>query len=127
MSLPANTRPVVFVLTRDRAASLPFYRDTLGLKPVAEDAASADFDAFGLDLRLVTVGDHESSPHPALGFKVDDIVAASRALAGKGIKFAAYPGMTEGDFQIWASEDGKTKLNWFSDPDGNVIGLSEEH
>ena len=26
-----------------------------------------------------------------------------------------------------ASDDGKTKLNWFSDPDGNVIGLSEEH
>ena len=127
MSLPANARAVAFVLTRDRAVSLPFYRDVLGLVLVAEDAASADFDARGLDLRLVTVGDHAASPHPSLGFKVEDIVAASRALAGKGVTFADYPGMTEGEFSIWASDDGKTKLNWFADPDGNVIGLSEEH
>ena len=127
MSLPANSRPVAFILTRDRAAAVPFYRDVLGLTLRGKNDFSADFDARGLDLRLTTVGDHVASPHPVLGFQVDDIVAASRALVAKGVTFADYPGMTEGEFSIWASPDGKTKLNWFADPDGNMLGLSEEH
>ena len=126
MSLPANARPVAFILTRDRAAALPFYRDVLGLALRGQNEYSADFDAKGLDLRLSTVGDHVASPHPVLGFQVDDIDAASRALAAKGVTFADYPGMTAGEFSIWASPDGKTRLNWFADPDGNMLGLSQE-
>jgi catechol 2,3-dioxygenase-like lactoylglutathione lyase family enzyme len=126
MSLPVEAIPVAFILTRDRTVALPFYRDVLGLRLVQEDDASADLDARGLDLRLVTVPDHLPSPHPMLNWRVADITAAARDLAAKGVSFTAYPGMTEGDFQIWASDDGKTKLNWFADPDGNVLGLAQE-
>ena len=126
MTLPAEAVPVAFILTRDRAVTLPFYRDVLGLKLVQEDDASADLDARGLDLRLVTVGDHVPSPHPVLSWRVADIVAASQGLAAGGVTFTSYPGMTEGEFAIWASDDGKTRLNWFADPDGNVLGLAQE-
>ena len=126
MSLPAEAIPVAFILTRDRAVSLPFYRDVLGLQLVEDGEASADFDARGLDLRLVTIPDHAPSPHPVLTWRVADIQAASAALAAKGVGFAAYPGLTEGEFQIWTSEDNRTRLNWFIDPDGNVLGLAQE-
>jgi catechol 2,3-dioxygenase-like lactoylglutathione lyase family enzyme len=126
MPLPVEAIPVAFILTRDRAASLPFYRDVLGLALVQEGDASADFDARGLDLRLVTIPDHAPSPHPVLTWRVADIETASRALADEGVRFSQYSGMTEGDFGIWTSDDGKTRLNWFPDPDGNVLGLAQE-
>jgi catechol 2,3-dioxygenase-like lactoylglutathione lyase family enzyme len=126
MTLPAEAVPTAFILTRDRAVALPFYRDVLGLRMVQENDASADLDARGLDLRLVGNSSHVPSPHPVLCWRVADIEAASRDLAGKGVTFAEYPGMTEGPYQIWTSDDGKTRLNWFSDPDGNVLGLAQE-
>jgi catechol 2,3-dioxygenase-like lactoylglutathione lyase family enzyme len=125
MSLPAAARPVAFLLTRDRALTLPFYRDVLGLTLVSEDAYAVAFDARGLDVRLTTVGDHVASPHPVICWEVPDILAASRDLSAKGVRFTAYPGLTEGDYAIWADPDGRVKLNWFPDPEGNMLGLIE--
>ena len=80
----------------------------------------------GLDLRLTTVADHVPSAHPVLCWRVADIIATSRELAARGVTYKSYPGMTEGDYQIWTSDDGKTRLNWFADPDGNVLGLAQD-
>jgi hypothetical protein len=33
--------------------------------------------------------------------------------------------MGQDELGIWSSPDGRTKLAWFADPDGNVLSLSQ--
>lgn len=123
---PLTSAPAIaFVLTRDRAALVPFYRDILGLALLTEDEFAAVFDLNGATLRLTSVEDHQPSPHPVIGWAVPDIVASSRALAAKGISFAIYPGFGQDELGIWTSPDGRTRVNWFSDPEGNVLSLTQ--
>lgn len=121
----SSARPIAFVLTRDREALKPFYRDVLGLKIVAEDAFATVFDLDGHSLRLTTVEDHQPSPHTVLGWAVADIRATSRALAERGVSFRIYPGFGQDELGIWTSPDGATLVNWFADPEGNVLSLTQ--
>lgn len=125
MPLPTNAKPVAYVLARDRSVTLPFYRDILGLPVRSENPHVLMLDARGVTLGLTTITDHVPSPHPVISWEVADIQAASRALAAQGVRFNDYPGMTEGPYAIWTAPDGSAKLNWFSDPEGNVLGLTE--
>jgi catechol 2,3-dioxygenase-like lactoylglutathione lyase family enzyme len=49
MTALAGCKPVAFIFTADRSRSLPFYRDTLGLTVVAEDAYGVVFDLSGTE------------------------------------------------------------------------------
>lgn len=121
----AKARPVVIVCTRDRKISLPFYRDTLGLKLLSEDAFAAVLDVGGAPLRLSTVEGWTPHAHTVLGFNVDDIAETARALARKGVGMIRYPGFVQDDLGVWASPDGGAKIAWFNDPDGNNLSLAE--
>ena len=123
--LPATARPIAFILTRDRAALLPFYRDVLGLAVTGEDDYGTVLDARGLEMRLTSVADHVASPHPVLSWNLPDLRAAVTALAAKGVQFLIYEGFGQDEAGIWTSADGTVKVAWFADPEGNVLGLSE--
>lgn len=125
MTTLAAAKSVTFILTRDRAALTPFYSDVLGLTVLAEEAYSTVFDLNGATLHLTTVADHTPSPHPVMGWNVADIAATARDLAAKGITFTVYPGYGQGEFGIWTSPDGASKINWFNDPEGNVLSLMQ--
>jgi catechol 2,3-dioxygenase-like lactoylglutathione lyase family enzyme len=119
--------PVTFLYVSDRARTLAFYGETLGLA-----VRSADSDEYGevLDLggallRVTVMADHKPHPHPVLGWNVPDIGAAAEALSARGISLAIYEGMGQDARGIWSAPDGKTKLAWFADPDGNMLMLSE--
>jgi hypothetical protein len=60
-----------------------------------------------------------------LGWNVDDIEAAVDALAGRGISFAIYEGMGQDARGIWSAPDGRTKVAFFADPDGNGLSLAQ--
>lgn len=120
-----DAKAIAFVLTRDRAALKPFYSDTLGLTLLSEDEFAATFDLNGATLRLSTVGDHMAAPHPVIGWAVPDIVATTTALAAKGVSFTIYPGLGQDALGIWTSPDGAVKVNWFADPEGNVLSLTQ--
>ena len=47
MPLPAAATPVSFILTADRAKTMPFYDDILGLKLIAEEDFGVVFDLGG--------------------------------------------------------------------------------
>ncbi|QYZ70978.1 VOC family protein [Neotabrizicola shimadae] len=123
--LPATARPIAFILTRDRAALLPFYRDVLGLAVTGADDYGTVLDARGLELRLTTVADHVASPHPVLSWSVPDLRATVAALVARGLTFLIYEGFGQDADGIWTSPDGTVKVAWFADPEGNVLGLSE--
>jgi catechol 2,3-dioxygenase-like lactoylglutathione lyase family enzyme len=121
----AAARPVVIIATRDRAASLPFYRDTLGLPLLAEDPFAAVLGLDGAVMRLSTIADWTPHAHTVFGFEVADIAAAMRALSAKGVTFIVYPGFGQSADGVWTSPDGKAKVAWFNDPDGNNLSLTE--
>lgn len=120
-----KARPVVIICTRDRKLSLPFYRDTLGLKFVSEDPFAAVFEVGGAPLRLSTVEGWTPHAHTVFGFSVDDISGTVRALAHKGVNMIRYPGFEQDDLGVWVSPDGAAKIAWFNDPDGNNLSLAE--
>jgi catechol 2,3-dioxygenase-like lactoylglutathione lyase family enzyme len=125
MSLATGASPVTFVLTRDRALTLPFYRDVLGLPLVSEDPFAAVFDLGGVRLRLTTVERHVPSGHTVLGWSVPDIRAAMAALKAKGVTFAVYEGFGQDADGLWtAPGNGTAQVCWFHDPEGNNLSLT---
>ncbi len=120
-----NAKPVVIVCTRDRAVSLPFYRDVLGLKLTAEDPFAAVLDIGGAPLRLSDVANWKAHEHTILGFAVEDLTQTAKDLAKRGVSFNKYPGFGQDDLGIWTSPDNAVRVAWFNDPDGNVLSITE--
>ena len=120
-----DAKPVVIICTRDRKAALPFYRDTLGLPLIFEDPFAAVFALDGATLRLSDVADWKPGPHTVFGFAVADIRRTIAELAGAGVRFIVYPGFGQDEEGVWTAPDGKTKVAWFNDPDGNNLSLTE--
>jgi hypothetical protein len=50
---------------------------------------------------------------------------AVKALRDRGIVFTIHEGMGQDALGIWTSLDGRSKVAFFSDPDGNVLTLSQ--
>jgi len=121
-----NGKPVVFVYTIDRERAVAFYRDALGFTAQDPDEFGEYLDMGAARVRLTVIGDHKPSPHPVLGWSVEDIVAVATALRTRGVTFARYDGWDQDELGIWTSPDGATKLAFFADPDGNVLTLSQE-
>jgi hypothetical protein len=117
--------PVAFIVTLDRAAAEAFYGEVLELPRLPDEPFAAVFDLAGVPLRLTQVEDHQPSPHPVLGWSVPDIESTVKALAAKGLRCAIYEGMGQDELGIWTSPDGSSKVAFFSDPDGNVLALSQ--
>lgn len=118
-------RLVSFVATRDPEAAKKFYRDTLGLRLVAEQLPFAlVFDANGVTLRVTIVQSFQPAGYTVLGWEVPDIQAAVQALSSAGVRFERYSGMPQDEMGIWSAPGG-TKVAWFKDPDGNTLSVSQ--
>lgn len=125
MNLQQAGTPVAYVNVSDRTRALDFYRDTLGLALRSSDDFGDFIDLGGGLLRMTVMPDHAAQPHPVLGWNVDDIGAAVEALRDKGIAFTIFEGFGQDALGIWTAPDGKAKLAFFADPDGNVLTLSQ--
>ncbi len=114
-----------FATIVDVARAKEFYRDTLGLRLVAEEPPFAlVFEANGIMLRLGMGKEVPPAHGTVLGWQVPDIVAAVKDLAEAGVRFERYPPMKQDDLGIWTSPTG-ARVAWFKDPDGNTLSLSE--
>lgn len=125
MTHPLSGTPVAFVYTTDRERALGFYRDTLGLALHSSDGYGDYLQLGECLLRLTVIAGHQPTPHPVLGWAVEDARATVEALRGKGVVFAIYDGMDQDALGIWTSPDGKAKLAFFNDPDGNALMLNQ--
>jgi catechol 2,3-dioxygenase-like lactoylglutathione lyase family enzyme len=125
MTLPSSARAISFIVTRDRASAKAFYGDTLGFPLSHEDDFAAVFDLNGTMLRVSTVPDHVAQGHTVLGWEVPDILAAVTALRDKGVAFTVYQGFGQDELGIWTAPASTAKVAWFTDPDGNVLSLTQ--
>ena len=105
-----------------------FYEDVLGLEPVQEE--DGELVAYRSGASTLNVYRSEfagTNKATAVTWDVDDIDAAVRELKAKGVTFEHYdmPGLKQqGDLHV--AEDGKMRIAWFKDPDGNILNLVAE-
>jgi len=124
MALPDGSPTCSFVYTTDRTRSQPFYADVLGLPQLDENPFAVTFDlGSGTTLQLVSLEQHEPSPHPVMGWTVPDIREVATALAAKGVAMQQYEGMGQDEQGICAHSG--TQMAWFLDPEGNCLMLTQ--
>lgn len=114
-----------FLYTTDVERCLRWYGEVIGLPAHGRDDYGAFLRSGPALVRVTLIPDHQPSHHPVLGWDVSDIRVAAEELRAKGISFTIYDGMGQDDLGIWSAPDGSTRLAWFTDPDGNVLSLSE--
>lgn len=120
-----SCEPVSFLYAADRDRAIGYYCGTLGLTLRSSDPFG-DFIAMDHGvIRLTVMPDFKGGAHPALGWNVPDIAAAVRALRERGVSFTIYDGMGQDADGIWTAPGGMAKVAWFTDPDGNVLSLSQ--
>jgi catechol 2,3-dioxygenase-like lactoylglutathione lyase family enzyme len=119
----ADASFIGFVPVRDLAVARTFYEGTLGLRVVDDTPFALVLDAGGTMLRLTPVPGLAARPFTVAGWNVPDIGAVVRALAGRGVQFARYDGLTQDDLGVWTTPGGD-RVAWFKDPDGNTLSLT---
>ena len=71
--------------------------------------------------------DHVPATYTALNFPVDDIDVVVDELAGKGVAFEHYEGMTdEKGIARGIASNRSPDIAWFKDPAGNILSVLHE-
>jgi catechol 2,3-dioxygenase-like lactoylglutathione lyase family enzyme len=115
---------VAFTATTDGARARSFYERVLGLKCVSDDDVAVVFDANGTTGRVMKLEQHSPFPFTVLGWDVEDLVGAVKALAATGVTFERYPGMAQDELGLWTPPGAPIRIAWFKDHDGNLLSLS---
>ena len=120
----ATSDVIAFAPTTDLARARSFYEAALGLSVVDENAYAVVFDAHGTMLRVTAVAEVAHPGYTVLGWRVTDMGEAVSALESRGVTFARYAGMEKDAHGVWTTPGGD-RIAWFTDPDGNVLSLTE--
>ena len=116
---------VAFVAATDLRRARAFYEQMLGLPVLEQNDIACVLDAHGTMLRVTAVREVARGGYTVLGWRVTDIVATARDLAARGVTFLRYAGMNQDEHGIWTAPSG-AQVAWFTDPDGNVLSLTQE-
>ena len=117
---------IAFLAATDLARSRVFYGSVLELPLVEENAYACVFDAHGTMLRLTAVAEVAHGDYTVLGWRVADIAAAITRLESRGVAFSRFDGMEQDPHGVWTTPGGD-RIAWFTDPDGNVLSLTQFH
>ena len=102
-----------------------WYADKLGLKPIDESPAGAEYQcADGTRFSVYPSEFAGSNRATAMGWLVSDINAEMEELKSAGVTFEEYdiPGVkTEGGVALLGDEKGA----WFKDSEGNILSIFE--
>ncbi|HEX7508740.1 MAG TPA: VOC family protein [Polyangia bacterium] len=116
---------VAFVSTTDADRARTFYESVLGMRLVSDDDFAVVFDADGTTLRITKVESLAAAPFTVLGWEVADIAKAAARLRDRGVAFERYAGMAQDEHGIWLAPGG-ARVEWFKDPDGNLLSITEQ-
>jgi methylmalonyl-CoA/ethylmalonyl-CoA epimerase len=112
----------IAVNVRDVERAKAFYRDKLGIRHLFDGGPKlAFFDCGGVRLMLGPASEPEfDHPSSILYLRVDDIRAAHRELAARGVAFRDEPHLVAKlpDREIW--------MAFFDDGEGNVLAITSE-
>jgi len=108
----------IYVTAHDLDRAVAFYRDRLGLRFLFQVPTMAFFQCGEVTVMLGTPEsaefDHKAS---ILYYAVDDIEAAHRTLAGRGVAVHREPALTHraADHELW--------IGFYEDSEGNTLAL----
>ena len=119
---------VGFLTTTKPDEARKFFGETLGFRFVADDDFALVFDANGTTIRVAKARAFTPAQGTVLGWEVDDIRAAVRELAARGVHFEQFnlPFLKQDELGVWTAPGGD-EVAWFKDPDGNVLSISAHH
>ena len=117
---------VGFLLTKDYDKARAFYEGKLGFEFVSLDQFALVMHAGKSMIRIVKVSTFTPLQSTVLGWQVGDIEVMVDWLTNRGVTFEKYPFVQDKERGIWTAPGG-SKVAWFKDPDGNVLGVSEHH
>jgi lactoylglutathione lyase len=105
------------VWSEDLNNLLPFYRDTLGLKPAMESerfVVFGDINAptLGLGSHSEVKGKNNDPARHMVGLVTDDVEAEYQTLKAKGVEFIEPP-----------TDYDQVKIATLKDPEGNLVQL----
>jgi catechol 2,3-dioxygenase-like lactoylglutathione lyase family enzyme len=120
----ATSDVIAFSPTADLARARTFYEGVLGLPVVDENPYACVFDAHGTMLRVTAVAQVARPGYTVMGWSVLDIAETVTELKARGVAFARYDGMEQDAHGVWTTPNGD-RIAWFTDPDGNVLSLTE--
>jgi catechol 2,3-dioxygenase-like lactoylglutathione lyase family enzyme len=115
---------VAFIAATDLDRARLFYEQRLGLPVTEQTDFACVFDANGTMLRVTAVPGVTHAAYTVLGWRVADIAATIHELTSQGVVFIRYDGLEQDEIGVWTTPGGDT-VAWFSDPDGNVLSLTQ--
>ncbi|MEO8744052.1 MAG: VOC family protein [Candidatus Dormiibacterota bacterium] len=112
----------------DLDAAKKFYGETLGLEIDGGSAQGLMLKAAGPNgIFIYSKEDHVPATYTILNFRVTDIDKAVDELAGKGVKFESYEGVTDKKGIARGKSIGQgPDIAWFKDPAGNFLSVLNE-
>lgn len=121
---------MAMVCVADRARACRFYTDVLGpvldLRLMETDDFGEQFAGESGIVRLTAIPGWQAGAHPVLGWKVDDVAAIAAALVARGVAMLVYDGMGQDAAGLWTAPDGRTRLAWFNDSEGNLLSIAQQ-
>ena len=115
---------IAFAATTDLARARTFYESALGLRVVEENPFACVFDANGTMLRVTAVAEVARPGYTVLGWRVEGIEEAVARLESAGVVFVRYDELVQDGSGVWTTPNGD-QIAWFTDPDGNVLSLTQ--
>jgi predicted enzyme related to lactoylglutathione lyase len=102
--------------TSDLSKSKPVYAALLGIAPQADADSYVGFDAAGQHIGLVPKGGSQDMSTPVTYWQVADIEAKLAEVTAAGASVKEHP----------RNVGGGRLVATFTDPDGNVLGLTQD-
>lgn len=115
---------ITFLVSADLNAARAFYTEVLGLPAIAHGPQDLVVRLQDADRRISRVETVTPAAHTVLGWVVADIAASVDTLAARGVVFRRYEGFGQ-DARGIMQFPGGVQVAWFSDPDGNLLSLSQ--
>jgi predicted enzyme related to lactoylglutathione lyase len=120
----ATSDVIAFASATDLVRARMFYETVLGLRVSEANAYACVFDANGTMLRITAVAEVANPGYTVLGWRVADIGETVARLESRGVVFAHYDGLEQDAQGVWTTPGGD-RVAWFTDPDGNVLSLTQ--
>ena len=120
----ADAELVAFVPTTDLDRAQEFYCTVLGLRLVETSPYALVLRAGSTAIRVTKVDRLSPQPFTVLGWEVADIEMLLGQLSRASFPARRYPGLDQDDNGVWTTPGGD-RVAWFSDPDGNVLSLTQ--
>ncbi len=119
-----NGKLIGFAPITDGERAKAFYEGVLSLTFVADDGFAMVFRSSTNMVRLAKMPEVKPAQFTVMGWETETIVDDVQALTAKGVTFLRYGFMEQDALGIWTAPGGD-RVAWFTDPDGNVLSLSQ--